>query len=63
MPEITVSDHKKDKAYGLETYKTLEQTLPGDGATWHDVPDLILQLVELERISHFLWLHGCTQTN
>lgn len=40
------------------TYKTLEQAFSSNGATWYDIPDLILQLVELQCISHFLWFHG-----
>src|SRR6478609_5345732 len=38
--------------------QTLEQTLAGGGAAGHDVPDLVLELGELESLRDFLGLHG-----
>lgn len=41
-----------------EPGQTLEQTFSRSRARWHDVPDLVLELVELQGISNFLWFHG-----
>lgn len=37
--------------------QALEQTLARRGATWHHVPDLVLELGQLQRLGDFLRLH------
>lgn len=38
--------------------QAFEQTFSRGGARRHDVPDLVLKLVQLQRVGNFLWLHG-----
>lgn len=38
--------------------QALEQTFSRGGARRHDVPDLVLKLVQLKRVGDFLRFHG-----
>jgi hypothetical protein len=42
-----------------EPSETFEQAFTGRGTTGHHVPDLVLELGELEGFGHFLGFHGC----